>query len=418
MPRGDWKKLFSLGGALVVVGVFCGVASALFLWSLDGATRFREAHGWLPWLLPLWGVALGWVLENLAGPARRGTGQVIERVQGGGHPVSVRLPALALVGTVLTHLFGGSAGREGTAVQMGGGIGEVCAGRLGLQAPEGRRLVVAGVAAGFGSVFGTPWAGVVFALEFGTFGKLDWRALGPALVASWLGHATTLSLGIVHTPYPAVAPPALSWGLVLALALLALAVAGAAAGFIELTKLVRSVGEHLKLTPSTRLGIGACLVILLWQLSGTSRYLGLGVPHIVDSFAHNPGPVAFAWKLVMTAVTVGSGFWGGEVTPLFFVGSHLGAFLGPTLGIGVPFGAALGLCGVFGAAANTPLALAVLGCELFGWRLGPYLVSVTALSCWFSGQRGIYDAQRASLRKWPPGLSREVLMNDRAPARR
>jgi hypothetical protein len=185
-----------------VVGLFCGAASALFLWSLELATDFRVAHEAIVYTLPLAGLLIGAIYERFGQPVKAGNDLVIDTIHDSGPELPLRMAPLVLLGTVLTHLFGGSAGREGTAVQIGASLTDWLSHRLRLDMPLRRQLLAAGVAGGFGSVFGTPIAGAVFGLEFVVLGRVEYGALVPALIAATVGDMTTRALGIVHTQYP------------------------------------------------------------------------------------------------------------------------------------------------------------------------------------------------------------------------
>jgi H+/Cl- antiporter ClcA len=311
---------------------------------------------------------------------------------------------MVLVGTVLTHVFGGSAGREGTAVQMGASLSDALSHRLRLPKELRQQLLAAGVAGGFGSVFGTPIAGAIFGLEFVVCGQIQYRALAPALVAAVVGDMTTTAWGIGHTHYPLPEPTALTPLLLVKWHIFALAMAGATVLFIELTHWLKRLGtRHLRRLP-LRMMAGGALVVLLWHLLGTSDYLGLGVPMIVRAFEDPTLPTyTFAAKILFTSITLGAGFLGGEVTPLFFVGATLGSVLARALDIPIELGAGVGLTAVFASASNAPLALSVMAIELLGAGLFPHVAIVCVLSYLLSGHRSIYPAQRllgAKGRSW------------------
>jgi H+/Cl- antiporter ClcA len=320
---------------------------------------------------------------------------------------------MVLLGTVLTHVFGGSAGREGTAVQMGASLSDFMAQRLKLDKQMRRQLLAAGAAGGFGSVFGTPFAGALFGLEFIVLGRIEYEALVPALVASVVGDWTTRALGIQHTLYPAVGAVPLTPLLLLKWLVFAAAVAVVTLAFIELTHFLKQRGERLLPSLPIRMGLGGVVVVGLWQLLGTSDYLGLGVPTIVRAFSDpSLASTAFALKLLFTAVTLGAGFLGGEVTPLFFVGAALGNLLARLLGIPLELGAGVGLAAVFAAASNTPLALSIMAMELLGAPILPHVAIVCVLSYVLSGHRSIYSSQRLSRGKGGAPLAASRALRD------
>ncbi|MEZ4368572.1 MAG: chloride channel protein [Kofleriaceae bacterium] len=377
------------------VGVACGGASALFLWSLEQVTGLRTSHPHLVFALPAAGLVIGLAYARFGAPIRAGNSLVIDTIHDDGPEVPLRMWPMVLGGTLATHLFGGSAGREGTAVQMGASMADFVAHRARLSRTLRRHLLIAGVAGGFGSVFGTPLAGAVFAMEFVVLGRLQYQALIPALVASVVGDLTTRGLGITHTAFPEVSHLDLSPTVVAAWLAFALAVAAACVVFIELTHGLARLGTRALPWAPARLAVGGAIVVAMWQLVGTDAYLGLGVPTIVRAFSDPDLPTwAFAAKLAFTAVTLGAGFIGGEVTPLFFIGAALGGVLAPALGLPRDLGAGVGMAAVFAAAANAPLALSIMAVELLGVQVLPHVAIVCAVAYVAAGHRGIYGSQR------------------------
>ena len=398
-------------GALV--GVACGAASAAFLALLELATGFRVSHGWMVYLLPFAGLLIGLVYQRWGTSIKGGNNLIIDTIHDGSAQIPLRMAPMVLIGTVLTHLFGGSAGREGTAVQMGASLADEIAHRFRLGPDLRRAVLAAGIAGGFGSVFGTPVAGLVFGLEVICIGRIEYEALVPALVASVVGDQVTRALGIVHPAYPTVPYLALSPLVMGKLVVIGAAMAAATVAFVELTHLLKArLERHVPRLP-LRMLLGGAVVVGLWQLLGSSDYLGLGVPTILRAF-HDPGlpAYAFAAKLVLTAVTLACGFLGGEVTPLFFVGATLGSVLARLLGLPLELGAGVGLAAVFGAAANTPLALSIMVVELVGAAALPHVVIVTVVSYLLTGHRGIYPAQRLLRRKHGPALPHAIPLRD------
>jgi len=379
----------------VLVGVCCGAASALFLFLLDEATAYRGGHDHLVYFLPVAGVVIGLAYARLGKPIEAGNNLVIDTIHDDGPEIPLRMMPMVLTGTVLTHLFGGSAGREGTAVQMGASLADFVSHRTKLDRSLRQALLAAGVAGGFGSVFGTPIAGAIFGLEFVVLGRLEYRALVPALVASIVGDLTTRALGIEHTAYPVAPYVELTPWLCAKWLAFAIAVAVVSIAFIELTHFLKRRGERHVKRLALRMAIGGALVVGLWQVLGTSDYLGLGIPMILRSFSDAGVPDwAFVAKLVFTAITLGAGFLGGEVTPLFFIGAALGGVLAPLLGIPPALGAGVGMAAVFAAASNTPLALSIMAVELLGANVLPHVVIVCVVAYVITGHRSIYPAQR------------------------
>ncbi len=404
---GRWLALGALVGAL------CGGASALFLLLLDRATALRVGHEAIVYALPFAGLVIGWFYERFGGAARAGNNLVIDAIHDGGQRVPVRMAPIALVGTVLTHLFGGSAGREGAALQMGASLADAVARRLDVAPALRRQLVAAGVAGGFGSVFGTPIAGAVFGLEFVVLGRVEYGALAPALAASVVGDMTARALGVTHAHYPAPPPTPLTPLLLLEWVAFAAAVAATSVVFIELTHALKRLGERHAPRLPARMFLGGAAVVLLWRLAGTGDYLGLGLPLIARAF-EDPGlpAYAFAAKLAFTALTLGAGFLGGEVTPLFLIGAALGSVFARSLGLPLELGAGVGLVAVFASSSNTPLALSIMAAELLGPNIFPHAPIVCVLAYVLSGHRSIYPAQRLRSGKGGAPLARPTALRD------
>lgn len=395
------------------VGVAAGVASAAFLFLLERATTFREEHTWIVYTLPLAGLVIGAVYDRWGKPIKGGNSLVIDTIHEDSPQIPLRMAPMVLFGTVLTHLFGGSAGREGTAVQMGASLADEIAHRLRVSRETRRQLLAAGIAGGFGSVFGTPIAGTVFGLEVVCVGRLEYDALVPALVASVVGDQVTRRLGILHTEYPATPYVPLTPTVLAELVLIGAAMAVATIAFVELTHRMKHLLERRVPRLPIRMFVGGCAVVVLFRLVGTTDYLGLGVPTIVRAFSDPNLPAyAFAAKLIFTAVTLSSGYLGGEVTPLFFVGATLGSVLARLLGLPLELGAGVGLAAVFGAAANTPLALSIMAVELLGAHALPHVVVVSVVAYLLSGHRGIYPAQRILRAKHGGLLGAAVALRD------
>src|SRR4051812_4425236 len=413
MSRQQLSVLAQWLGFGAVVGAMAGAASAIFLALLDLVTRLRGEHQILIYCLPLAGLVIGWLYERFGQPIRAGSNLIIDTIHDEGPEIPARMAPMVLLGTVLTHLFGGSAGREGTAVQMGASLADAFSHRVRVSPEVRRQLLAAGVAGGFGSVFGTPIAGALFGLEFVVLGRIEYDALVPALVASVIGDMTTRALGIAHTHYPPASPFPLTPLLLLRWVVFGVAVAIVTTAFIELTHLIKRRGErHVPRLP-VRMFLGGLVIVGLWKLAGTSDYLGLGVPVIVRAFQDPDLPVyAFALKLLFTAITLGAGFLGGEVTPLFFVGAALGNVLARALGIPLGLGAGVGLAAVFAASSNTPLALSVMAMELLGAPVFPHVVIVCVVAYLLAGHRSIYPAQRLVRGKGGAGLTHPTALRD------
>jgi H+/Cl- antiporter ClcA len=383
----------------VLVAALAGSASALFLFALDWATHTREANRWLIWGLPPVGFCVGWLYLKFGQHVEAGNNLLIDEIHDPKKVVPLRMAPLVLGGTVLSHLFGASVGREGTAVQMGGALADQLTRVFKLKQADRRMVLMAGISAGFASVFGTPLAGAVFALEVLAVGRMRLDALLPCVIAAVVADQVGLWWGVQHTSYVVgMLPHVTAW------LLAAMVLAGALFG---LTGKVFAVSTHalsawmkqrIAYAPFRPLLGGAVIaVVVMW--GGFDRYIGLGIPVMLEAFQHPLAPTDFLGKMAFTIASLGSGFKGGEVTPLFYIGATLGNALAPLLD--VPFGllAAIGFVAVFAGAANTPIASTLMAMELFGAEIGVFAALACTMSYVCSGHAGIYRAQRVVHRK-------------------
>ena len=383
-----------------VSGALAGVSSYVFLESLDKVTELRLDHEWLLWLLPAAGLGGGVVNHYLGGRSAQGNALIIEQIHEPTAWVPRRMAPLVLVGSLVTHLFGGSAGREGTALQMSGSLTDLVARALRLGPDDRRMILTAALGGGFGAVFGVPLAGAVFALEVQSIGRIRYEALVPALTASLVGDLVVHGLGRDHVLRTQLDIP-LDGVLLAKVAIAGLAFGLAGAVFTELTHAVKALMTRVLPWPPLRPAIGGVAVVALAFLFGND-YLGLSLP-LVDrglSGEHLAFAV-FALKILFTAVTLGCGFPGGEVTPLFVIGATLGAALASPLRVDVSLLAAVGFVAVFAGASNTPLACTIMGVELFGSGAVLPLAVGCVIAYVFSNHRGIYATQRIHVSKGP-----------------
>jgi H+/Cl- antiporter ClcA len=412
-------------------GVLAGLACWAFLEALDDATDARLDHPWLVWLLPVAGLAIGGAYHLFGGRAGEGNALLLEEIHEPTAWVPRRMAPLVGVGTVVSHLFGASVGREGTALQMSGSLTDLMARTLRLDHRDRRWLLVAALGGGFGAVFGVPWAGAAFAVEVqavrraglaklrhlaarlrrtGTPPGMTDAALpgprphirlarlvelaGPTLVASFVGDQVVRRLGHHHPSRPHVQPaidPALA-GRAIAVGV---ALGIAAFVFIELTDAIRHVGRRIP-WPPLRPVVGALAVLGLVALVGRDE-LGLSLPLIDHALLglHTSWSVPLL-KVALTATCLGTGFVGGEVTPLFVIGATVGSAFAPTLGLDPAVGASVGFVGAFAGATNTPVACTIMGVELFGMPMVVPLALACGTSYICSGGRGIYGTQRVA----------------------
>lgn len=376
----------------VVSGVCIGSASALLLVSLEWATQYREHYLWIIALLPVAGLLIGLMYHYWAGTASRGNNYLIEEIRSPHDIIPFRMAPLVYIGTVLTHLFGGSAGREGTGLQMGGAIADQFSRLFRMRRRDHRLMVAIGISAGFASVFGTPLAGAVFGLEVIVVGRMRYEAILPSFLSAAVASMVCHAWGVEHTHYVVSEVPFPD-----ASNLLWTIGAGILFGLAAML-FSRSIGfwsgmaKRISYLPFRPLIGGLAIAAAVWMM-GTTKYIGLGVPTIVASFTEQQMWYDFLLKILFTTFTIGVGFKGGEVTPLFFVGANLGSALSAVVPLPMGLLAGIGFVAVFAGATNTPIACTLMGIELFGAEPGLYLGIACVVAYLFSGHTGIYTAQ-------------------------
>ena len=389
-----YKNTLILGLIALPLGLAIGAIDALFGRVLLALTAFRTEHVF--YLLPFLGfvgVVIVWCYQKVGGTSSKGMTLLFEAGHGVTQDIPLRLIPLVMVSTWLTHLFGGSAGREGVAVQIGGTLAHSIGKRLPIP-NAGKQLLLTGMAAGFAGLFRTPIAATFFALEVLTAGVLEYSALLPALVASFSASACSGLLGLEKFTVALTDQVAFSAPLVGKLLLFGL-VFGMAGGLFAfaLHKLKALFAQYLP-NPLLRIFLFGVLVSGFSLLCWEGRYSGLGTNLIAMSFDSGIFSWDFALKWIFTVVTLAAGFQGGEVTPLFSIGASLGVLLGTLCGLPTAFVAALGYAAVFGSASNTLLAPMLIGGEVFGFAYLPYFFVVCAVAYLCNGGSCIYPLQK------------------------
>ena len=377
-----------------VIGICTGSASAGFLITLNWATDFRENHIWLIALLPIAGLSIGLLYHYLGKDVEAGNNLLIDTIHNPKAIIPFRMAPFVYIGTIATHFFGGSAGREGTAIQMAGAIGEQFSKHFKLNSSDRIILLISAIAAGFGSIFGTPLAGAIFGLEVFLIGRIKYNAIFPAFASAIIADLVTNLWQVEHTHYHIDFIPEMG-----VLPIIYSIIAGVlfglcAASFSKIIHFSTSLFKSKIAFPPLRPFVGGIIVALSVLALGTTKYIGLGIPVILESFEQQLPIYDFAIKMALTIITLAAGFKGGEVTPLFFIGATLGSALSFFIPLPTALLAGMGFVAVFAGATNTPLACMLMAIELFGADCGIYVAIACVVSYLLSGHNSIYSTQK------------------------
>lgn len=382
---GKWLALAA------VTGVFCGFIGSAFHLSVGYVTKLRGAEPWLLYCLPLAGLVVVGIYK-LFRTEGEGTNDIIDAVHLG-KPLPLLLVPSIFLGTVFTHLCGGSAGREGAALQMGGTIGYWSSKLFRLDDRDTRTATLCGMAAFFSALFGTPLAATMFAIMVISVGNFYHSAFIPCFTASLVSYGISIAMGVEPTRF-AVDVPALIPADLVEVAVLAALCAWVSAIFCKVLRFTEHrMAKYVK-NPWLRAAAGGAAIIALTLLCGTTDYNGAGMDVITAAVEHGTArPEAFVLKIIFTSITLATGFKGGEVVPSFFIGATFGCAAAPLLGLPAGFGAALGLVSVFCGATNCPMASIFLAIELFGGSGILYFALACGVSYMLSGYNGLYSSQ-------------------------
>lgn len=401
IPKNSLIKASILKKSLVLlciamsIGIVVGTASAIFLEVLEILSTFRNNNLFIIYFLPFAGLLTGLVYYYYGGNTNKGNNLILEEHHTPTQTIPFKIVPFVLVATWISHLFGASVGREGTAVQMGAGLADQFNKLFPKLNLDRKQLITMGITAGFASVFGTPLTAIFFSYEIvGPLRKLNFRKILLNSITSFTAHATCLLWDITHTPYPTVTPPEWSWQLFFFVIVSAFVFGVIARCFIHSTRIIQQFfNNYIAYKPLIPF-FGGTVFLILYLLINDSIYLGLGIPTLLESFQQPQFIHVFILKIIFTAIVLGSGFKGGEVTPLFFIGATLGSSLAGFYGYQTALFAALGFVSVFSGATKTPISSAIMGAELFTPLAFFYFLVSSALSYVFSGTKSIYSSQQ------------------------
>ena len=376
-----------------VVGVLAGVSSSIFLYSLNWATAYRDHHLWLVFLLPVAGLAIGYIYHYYGKGVAGGNNVILEEYDKPHNVIPLKMAPMVYVGTILTHLFGGSAGREGTAVQMSTALADQFSSIFNISKQERKTMLIIGISGGFASVFGTPLAAAIFAIEVLYCSRIRFNCIIPSFITAYIAFYTVAFFQIPHTYYPKPYVPQIHLQLIPCLLFAGILFGLTARIFSTTVHYFALKAKEWVTFPPFRPFFGGLIFAGVIYFTGATEYLGLGIPTIVQSFKIAQSGDVFLLKLLATTFILGTGFKGGEVTPLFFIGAALGSALSIFVPLPVSLLAAMGFVAVFAGATHTPLACTLMGIELFGYHSGIYTGIACFVAYFFSGYLGIYESQ-------------------------
>lgn len=391
----QWSLLAALTGLVV------GAYSTLFAWCMTKVTGFRENCGWLLYLLPFGGLVIVFLYRMAKIEKDRGTNLVIHSIHVHDE-VPGRMSLLIFCSTILTHLFGGSAGREGAALQMGGSLGHLLGLIFRMDERKRKMMIMCGMSAAFAAVFGTPMAAAVFSMEVISVGIMHYSALVPCMFAAIVASQFASTLGITPESFLIVSIPALNVANGVKMFGLAICCAGVSILFCMILHMTGHLYQQYFANPYWRVFVGGCAVVVLTLLCGTQDYNGAGIGVIERAMSGEVVPWAFFLKMLFTALTLGAGFKGGEIVPTFFVGATFGCLFGQIVGLSPSLCAAAGMAATFCGVTNCPLSTLLISFELFGFAGVPYFMIAISTSYMLSGYKGLYNDQIIVYSKYRP----------------
>ncbi len=375
-----------------ITGMAVGAFSSVFSWCMTTVTHLRINHDRLIFLLPVAGLVIVFLYQIANMKEDKGTNQILSAIRFSPH-IPVRLAPLIFISTVLTHLFGGSAGREGAALQLGGSIGNGIGNLFRLDDSDKKVMVLCGMSAAFAALFGTPVAAAVFPLEVVSVGIMQYSALLPCIFAAFIASQSAATMGIAPEAFTIINIPDIGILPVFKIILVAAICGIVSTAFCFILDFTHETYARLLKNPYMRIFTAGVLIIITTLLLQTRDYNGAGIPVIEHAMEGHVVWYAFLIKMLLTALTLGAGYKGGEIIPSLFIGATLGCLLGQLLGVSPSLCAAVGMISLFCGATNCPLSSLLIGFELFGFQGVNYILIAVAISYVFSGYRSLYAQQ-------------------------
>ena len=383
----------------ILSGVIIGFVGTAFYYGMQSVTNLRHLHPWLIFLLPGGGLAIVGLYHLLHDEKDTGTNLVLSAIHSGNN-IPLRMAPLIFVSTLITHLFGGSAGREGAALQLGGSIGNSLGKLLRIDDKDQHIMIMCGMSASFSALFGTPMAAAIFSMEVVSVGIMHYSALVPCVLASLISHGIAGKFGIIPEKFHLGTLPAFTLKSAILIGILAVLCALISIIFCIMLHESERLYKHYFKNPYLRAVVGGCIVIALTMLVGNQDYNGTGMNIIEQCMSGQVFPLAFLLKMIFTAATLGAGYKGGEIVPSLFIGATFGCLFGNLIGLSPALCAAVGMGAVFCGVTNSPITSLLICFELFGFGGMPYYLIAIALSYMLSGYYGLYSSQKIIYSKY------------------
>ena len=388
-----WVLFASITGAVV------SLVGSAFYYLLAFVTSYREQNPWIIYLLPVAGLAIVATYHLFHNDNDRGTNLVISAVHSGDR-IPLRMTPSIFISTALTHLFGGSAGREGAALQIGGSIGNSLGKLFKFDEKDTHVVIMCGMSAAFSTLFGTPMAAAIFPMEVVSVGVMYYMALVPCVVSSLVAHGIAVTLGVAGEAFHVTGIPELAFIPSVKTIVIAAACAFLSMGFCVFLHKTEHLYKKIFKNRYLRIFVGGCLIVLLTVLVGNNDYNGAGMHTIEHAIEGHVVAEAFLLKMLFTALTIGAGYKGGEIVPTFFVGATFGCLLGQFIGLSPSFCAAIGMVALFCGVTNSPISTLLISFELFGFEGMPYYLLAVSFSYMLSGYFGLYSSQKIMYSKY------------------
>ena len=383
----------------ILVGTIVGLCGSAFYFGMSYVTFLRTAHPWLILLLPAGGLVIVGLYHLFHDEKDTGTNLVISAIHSGDE-LPFRMAPLIFISTLITHLFGGSAGREGAALQMGGSIGNALGRLFRFDEKDKHVMIMCGMSAAFSALFGTPMAAAIFPMEMVSVGVMYYIALVPCVISSLVAHGIAVSFGVSNELFLIGEIPAFGILSSVKISVLAILCAFVSILFCVILHQTGHLYKKLFKNPYLRVFAGGCLIVLLTCLVGNQSYNGTGINIIENCINGTVRPEAFLLKMIFTALTLGAGYKGGEIVPSFFTGAAFGCLFGNLLGFSPTLCTAVGMTSVFCGVTNSPITSLLISFELFGYDGMPYFLLATAFSYMLSGYFGLYRSQKIVYSKY------------------